>query len=97
MTQGIKDYLQLELRLAHIRWIHGGLESEQEHAVIDQMEQLWWKLTQEEQTHLNNEAAPYHLISDSFAPNSLHVISQDVPVDEGASHAEYRRYFDRSA
>jgi hypothetical protein len=57
-------YRELEQQLCLVRWINQGLESESEDALLDQMEDLWWKLDPSERKILDQEP-DRSLITDS--------------------------------
>ena len=48
-------YRELETRLAEIRKNHAGRESPEEEKLMDQMEALWWELSEEEKEISNRE------------------------------------------
>jgi hypothetical protein len=41
-----------------MRWIHGGQESAEEDAILDQMDDLWWQLTEQERECLRRDPLP---------------------------------------
>ena len=55
MSEVLALYHQLELRLWTTRWRHEGAESAEEDAILDEMEQAWLKLGDEERTLLSKE------------------------------------------
>ncbi len=46
-------YERLWSKLVRIRWIHGGLESPEEDDILDQMDEVWSRLTSEEQVQMS--------------------------------------------
>ena len=48
-----QEYLILHARLIHVRWKHRGGESTEEDALLDRMEVVWWKLTDDERAELD--------------------------------------------
>ena len=52
---GLAHYRQLERRLWMARWRHEGEESVEEDAILDEMEDAWLNLTEDERTLLNLE------------------------------------------
>lgn len=56
MSDALAKYRELEARLVHIRWIHRGLESQEEDEILDKMDGAWSRLSVQEQSEVN--AAP---------------------------------------
>ncbi|WP_437714494.1 hypothetical protein WMF45_50015 [Sorangium sp. So ce448] len=56
MSDALAKYRELEARLVHIRWIHRGLESQEEDEILDKMDGAWSRLSAQEQSEVN--AAP---------------------------------------
>lgn len=59
----MKKYQDLMKQLAFVRWIHQGLESEEEDQILEEMDGVWLQLTREEQDILQSEK-PTTLIRD---------------------------------
>ena len=55
MTEEFARYRQLERRLWMARWINEGQESPEEDATLDEMEEAWLRLGDEEQDLLRKE------------------------------------------
>ena len=55
MTEALLSYRSLESRLRDTRWRHSGDESRKEDAILDEMEQAWLKLSDEERRLLRAE------------------------------------------
>ena len=55
MTEALLPYRSLESRLRDTRWRHSGDESRKEDAILDEMEQAWLKLSDEERRLLRAE------------------------------------------
>jgi hypothetical protein len=55
MTKDLARYRQLELRLWMARWKHEGQESAEEDAILDEMDDTWMRLTDDEQALLRLE------------------------------------------
>ncbi len=51
-------YRELEVRLLHIRWVHGGQDSAEEESLLGEMDDLWWKLTTHEREDLRKDPLP---------------------------------------
>lgn len=64
MTEALKRYRQLEDDLVFVRWVNRGLESEEEDKLLDEMEQAWWELDDQERA-LIEAAPPRSLIRES--------------------------------
>ena len=56
MTREFAHYRQLERRLWMARWRNEGRESPEEHATLGEMEDTWFRLSDEEQDLLRREA-----------------------------------------
>lgn len=67
MSDGIRRHRELERRLKHVRRANRGLESSEEEGILDEMEQLWWQLSEEERKILDNDD-PESLIQPSPQP-----------------------------
>ena len=63
MTKELAHYRQIERRLWMARWINEGQEAPEEDAILDEMEETWLRLSDEEQDLLRQELAggPYTL------------------------------------
>ncbi|MEW6753233.1 MAG: hypothetical protein AB1505_19975 [Candidatus Latescibacterota bacterium] len=48
MTEAMRTYRALELRLWYTRWRYEGRESPEEDAILDEMEQAWLQLSDDE-------------------------------------------------
>ena len=69
MTKDLARYHQLERRLWMARWRQEGQESEEEDAILDQMDQAWMNLTDDEQALLRLEGPRcWPTESSSFPP-----------------------------
>ena len=55
MTRDLAQYRQLERRLWMTRWRHEGDESADEDAILDEMEQSWMSLAEDERSLLSRE------------------------------------------
>ena len=55
MTKELVHYRQLERRLWMVRWSNEGRESPEEDATLDEMEEIWLHLSDEEQDELRRE------------------------------------------
>ena len=54
-SEALKLHRSLEEELVYIRWLSRGLESEAEDPILDDMEEVWYELSEEEQDELNSE------------------------------------------
>lgn len=48
MSDVFGRYTLLRTVLGHVRWTHLGYESEEEDAILDEMDGLWWAMTEQE-------------------------------------------------
>ena len=64
MTESLKRYRRLEDDLVFVRWVNRGFESEEEDVLLDEMEQTWWELNDQER-ELIEAAPPRSLIRES--------------------------------
>jgi hypothetical protein len=55
MTEALRSYRSLELRLWDARWRHAGDESPEEDAILDEMDQVWLRLSEDERNQLREE------------------------------------------
>ena len=49
----IQAYRRLELKMVAVREKHRGADSEEEDAILEELDDSWWTLTYEERTYLN--------------------------------------------
>ncbi len=70
MSDALQRHRALERELIYIRWKHAGLESKEEEAILDAMEEIWYELSEEEQDELNSEGTQ-SLIYDNDAKSSV--------------------------
>lgn len=70
MSDALQRHRALERELIYIRWKHAGLESKEEEAILDAMEEIWYELSEEEQDQLNSEGTK-SLIRDNDAKSSV--------------------------
>ena len=87
MTRDMARYRQLERRLWMTRWRHEGQESMEEDAILDQMEDTWLNLTEDDRGLLSREGPRcWPIESSSWPPqlaNTLHVSAPKPWVYEG--------------
>ena len=69
MSEAYKRYRSLERDLIYIRWQHAGFESEEEETILDEMEKVWYELSEKEQQLLYSEGTK-SLIRDTSVTNS---------------------------
>ena len=69
MSDALQQHRALERELIYIRWKYAGLESEEEESILDAMEDIWYKLSEEEQNELNSEGTQ-SLMRDNNAKSS---------------------------
>lgn len=70
MSDALQRHRALERELIYIRWKHAGLESKEEEAILDAMEEIWYELSEEEQNQLNSEGTK-SLIRDNDTKSSV--------------------------
>lgn len=56
MTEALDRYRRLEDDLVFVRWVNQGLESDKEDAILDEMDEVWWDLDDQERALI--EATP---------------------------------------
>ena len=71
MTNGLATYRQFELRLWMTRWRHEGQESLEEDAILDEMEDTWMHLIEEDRAVLRLEGPRCWPMESSFWPPQL--------------------------
>lgn len=67
----LERYRNLESALVHVRWVHRGLESAEEDALLDEMEAAWQDLSPEEQALIDAEPPRSLIRSPQQAPRTL--------------------------
>lgn len=80
MTASLDKYLKLRAELARVRWVHAGLESLEEDALLDTMDEVWATLSEAELAELERRPPPRHLIRSNVrrVPGQLVRIDTDV-------------------
>lgn len=58
MSDRLDRYRAYESQLAWLRWMHAGLETEDEEQLMDEIERLWWEMTTDEHQIANGELVP---------------------------------------
>jgi hypothetical protein len=71
MTKDLARYRELELRLWMTRWQQEGEESEEEDAILDEMDDAWMNLTDDEQALLRLEGPTCWPMESSALPPQL--------------------------
>jgi len=71
MTKDLARYRELELRLWMTRWKHEGEESAEEDAILDEMDDTWMNLTDDEQALLRLEGPRCWPMESSSLPPQL--------------------------
>jgi hypothetical protein len=56
----VKAFRALEKKRLEIMVLHHGADSPEEDAMLEEMDDAWWKLSQEERDYLNSHPGPYH-------------------------------------
>ena len=78
MSEDVRRHRELERRLRHVRWLKQGLESEEEDRLLDEMDALWWELSEEERGLLDDDPTTLLRSQPSYCP--CHRISEDSDV-----------------
>jgi len=55
MAEAVRRHRELERKLRHVRWLNQGLESEEEERLLDEMEAVWWGLSEQERTEVDRD------------------------------------------
>lgn len=71
-------YRELERKLIHVRWLHRGLDSSEEEALLEEMDAAWWKMSEEQRARIDAEP-PRSLIRSEPLPVGSKAL-QDVDV-----------------
>ena len=71
MSSDFAHYRQLEARLWLARWINEGRESPEEDAILDEMENTWLQLTDDQRTLLRQEPPMCWPASDLLPPQVI--------------------------
>ena len=85
MSAPLDHYRKLEERLRYLRWLSQGLESVQEDTLLEEMDDVWWELSEEERAIAEAER-PRSLIRDGLgnAPRRQ-LVDTDVKVSPSAA------------
>ena len=79
MSEAFRWTKKLELELEHVRWRHAGLDSAEEARLLDQLDALWWQMTDEERQTIDAMPSRSLIRSEPEAPTDL----MDVPTELG--------------
>lgn len=85
MSEAFEKYRSLKQRLIHVRWIHRGLESDEEDRLIEDMDTVWWQLDTDEQDMFRTEPPQSLIRSDSEAEDQGYTVDVDVNSLPGSS------------
>ena len=55
MDDALDRYRSLERKLAHVRWRHEGYESDEEDAILEEMDEIWLEMAELERDSVNSE------------------------------------------
>ncbi|HEY3320474.1 MAG TPA: hypothetical protein VGP72_08410 [Planctomycetota bacterium] len=86
MSDALEGYRQLQDKLSWVRWTHLGHDSDEEDAVLDEMDGVWWSLSEEERRSISAEPPRADLIQGEQKTTS--VVDVDISRHPGA----VRRY-----
>jgi hypothetical protein len=67
MSEAMNDYRELERRLVWMRWAHQGSEAPGEEALLEEMTDVWWLLSVEEQKTIRREGPKSFIAPDDGA------------------------------
>ncbi len=84
MSAAFARYRRLDDELAFIRWIHRGLESEEEDRILDDMEQVWWELEEQERELLQSETPRSLILSRTDTNPTRKLVDSDKECDPSA-------------
>jgi len=77
MSEALTQYRALERRLIHTRWINGGYGSDAEDGLLELMDEVWWRLSDDERHALNHEC-PRSLVRSAPQAPAGHCTDVDV-------------------
>ena len=77
MSDALSRYRSLERKLIHTRWMNLGYESAEEDVLLEDMDEVWCQLSEEERNMANKER-PKSLIHNGPAPLRSRCIDVDV-------------------
>ena len=84
MTTALDRYRRLEDDLVFVRWVNRGLESQQEDDLLDEMEQVWWEMGEDERA-LVEAAPPRSLVrGPSAGGHHRRLVDSDIEADPAA-------------
>ncbi len=55
MTKTMEQYLELHDKLEAVRCLYGDKESDEEDRILEEMDDVWWKLSESDKDRLRNE------------------------------------------
>lgn len=58
MSDQLARYREFERRLLDLRGVHGGQESSEEDTLLAEMDDLWWKLSEQEKESVRKDPLP---------------------------------------
>ncbi|MGM0579015.1 MAG: hypothetical protein ACQEXJ_25065 [Myxococcota bacterium] len=83
MSRSLDRYRELEDELVYIRWLHQGLESDEEDELLDEMDAVWRDLTAQERALVDAEP-PRSLVRSPGAPGTARLVDTDKLADPAA-------------
>ena len=78
MSEAFEKYHSLKQRLIYVRWVHRGLESDEEDRLIEDMDAVWLQLDSDEQDRFRAEPPRSLIRSDPDAENQEYLVDVDV-------------------
>ncbi len=81
MSEDFKKYRDLQKKLTWIRWSHLGHESDEEDALLDEMDVVWWKLSDPERAKISSEPSRKDPLTS--ANLDVNIVDVDVETEPG--------------
>jgi hypothetical protein len=83
MSDALGPYRVLEERLIQVRWLNMGFESAEEDALLEEMDELWWNLTDEEKDMIHREPSRSLIRTAPPGKGCTDVVTPGLPLREG--------------
>lgn len=92
MSTSLDNYLFCLNKLIRLRWLFSGMESHEEDDLLEEMDSIWWSLTEQERAEIQKipsrsvlEPLPKKIMQDMPYQSQFHRILVDTPMHKEAA------------
>jgi hypothetical protein len=83
MSDALAPYRALEDKLIQVRWLNMGYESAEEDALLEEMDELWWNLSDEERDMIHGEPSRSLIRTTPPSEGCTDVVTPGLPLRVG--------------